>query len=391
MLFVMPTGSEPLVDADILRNDRWHRLASGFREVGALLLLVVPAGVEGSAELLAMVDGAVVVGDPADVDVEPSRVLAVVPPLEARGTTPVGGVWTAEPAATMTPQAGEAIASSRRTTPRGVTPRGATPASVPAMGPNVNRTLVLAGVLLAAVALWFFAGRPGMPRAAEPAVRDSAAVRDSLRADSSRASAASAASTTDSAPAAGAAAAPSESALVARVDSLRALLPANPGDSLAAAAYGVVVLATNDETQALTRWAEQVMRLPAGTVSAVRLRGERGLWYQLQAGAFAKARTADSLLRVLRDSGVVVAEAGRVVATPFAIALESKVGRRQARAVADGYVQRQVAAYPLLQGDGTATIYVGAFETPEAAAPAIAALRARGIVPTLVYRTGRSF
>jgi hypothetical protein len=59
--------------------------------------------------------------------------------------------------------------------------------------------------------------------------------------------------------------------------------------------------------------------------------------------------------------------------------------------VADGYRQRQVAAYPLLQPSGRATIYVGAFETPEAAAPLLAALRARGIAPTLVYRTGRSF
>jgi hypothetical protein len=390
MLFVMPTGSEPIVDADILRNDRWHRLASGFREVGALLMMVVPAGAVGLEELLAQVDGAIVVGDPDAVAIDPARVLAVVPPLATREPTPVtvpaidDAPLDAGGTAAPTPAAVAPVAPPRRPTPRSTTPGG-----IPAApAPGVNRTLILAGLLLAAIAVWFLTGRPGMPGAADPAAGDSAVRRDSLRPDSTRANAVAPAT---GAAAGAAASAPSESALVAKVDSLRALLPANPGDSLAAAAYGVVVLATNDETQALTRWAEQVMRLPAGTVSAVRLRGERGTWYQLQAGAFGKARTADSLLRVLRDSGVVAAEAGRVVATPFAIALESKVGRRQARVVADGYVQRQVAAYPLLQADGTATIYVGAFETPEAAAPAIAALRARGIVPTLVYRTGRSF
>ncbi len=123
----------------------------------------------------------------------------------------------------------------------------------------------------------------------------------------------------------------------------------------------------------------------------VRIRGERGRFFQMQAGAFAKARQADSLLASLRSTGKLKADAGRVVATPFALVLESKVSRRAAQNVADGYGQRQIAAYPLLQPDGSATIFVGAFESPEQAIPLMNELKSKGVGSTLYYRTGRSF
>ena len=376
MLFVMPTGSEPEVDAEILRNERWHRLASGFREVGALLLLVVPSNAEGADALEAMVDGVIVVGDGGWDAVEPARVLAAI------------GVPAPTPVTVPAQPAAEPAEPPRRRIP---TPRVATPISnedVEAAGANGRRALVLGGLLLAALGLWFVAGRPGLGRGdggAPPADRatppgDSATPAAAVADPSPRGAAGVAAG----------APAPSESAVVAKVDSLRALLPSNPADSGRAVAHGVVLLATPDEGQALAKWAEVAMQLPGGTVSTLPGTG-RGARYVVQAGAFRSPRQADSLLWRLRDSGVVAGDAARVVATPFALRLEAGVNRRAARAVADGYVQRQVAAYPLLQPDGTATIYVGAFEAPETAAPALAALKGRGITATLVYRTGRPF
>jgi hypothetical protein len=47
--------------------------------------------------------------------------------------------------------------------------------------------------------------------------------------------------------------------------------------------------------------------------------------------------------------------------------------------------------YALLQPDGTARLYAGAFETPDKAALLAATLREAGIEPTLVYRMGRAF
>ena len=62
-LHVLPSGSDQVVQEEILRNDRWRRLASGFHEAGALLLIATPAAVPGVEDLIGMLDGVVVVGD----------------------------------------------------------------------------------------------------------------------------------------------------------------------------------------------------------------------------------------------------------------------------------------------------------------------------------------
>ena len=61
-LFVMPSGTGSVGDPAIFRNSRWQRLANGFREVGALLLLVAPADAPGLKELIDQLDGVVLVG-----------------------------------------------------------------------------------------------------------------------------------------------------------------------------------------------------------------------------------------------------------------------------------------------------------------------------------------
>jgi SPOR domain len=365
MLFVMPSGTEPNVTADIIRNERWRRLAAGFREVGALLLLVAPSDAEGVRELAMMVDGVVVVGDAAAVLAVPrhSVLLHIEAPAAA---TDDAATLERKPAAAGAAAAPVMLPPHVTDEQRPITP-------YPADGKALQtKMLIAAGVVLALIAGWFIAGRPGLSVSSSGArggvSPEVAAVADSVAAQLSPET------TGPPAP---------ETPAFARVE--------NPQDSAAAAPFGVVIVATNDEAQALARWADLGLKLPAGTVTMVRVRGERGRFFQMQAGAFTRAKQADSLLSALRASGKLPADAGRVITTPYALMLEKGVSRAAAQNVANGYGQRQIAAYALLQADGTATIFVGAFESPDQAVPLMSEMLAKGVNSTLYYRTGRSF
>lgn len=361
MLFVMPTGTEPTVTTDILRNDRWRRLAGGFREVGALLILVAPSDAEGVKDLATMLDGVVLVGSASSMLAVPRHsVLAHIDAPVATAAAPAAGTLAAAAVPVMLPP-------HHTDEQRPIAP-------VPPGGNAMQRkVLVAAGVVIALIAGWFIAGRPGMPGAPARSVPSAelTKVTDSIAAANQV--------TPDGAPVAPAPELPP----TARAE--------NPQDSLQAAPFGVVIVATNDEAQALARWADLGLKLPAGTITMVRVRGERGRFFQMEAGAFTKAKQADSLLNALRASGKLAADAGRVIATPYALMLEKGVGKAAAQNVANGYGQRQIAAYPLLQADGTATIFVGAFESPDQAVPLMSELLAKGVNATLYYRTGRSF
>ena len=63
-LFVMPSGTDPDIGEQIFRSARWKKLASGFGEAGALLLLVAPSDSPRLADLIDQIDGAVLVKDP---------------------------------------------------------------------------------------------------------------------------------------------------------------------------------------------------------------------------------------------------------------------------------------------------------------------------------------
>ena len=77
-LYVMPSGTEPPSYDEILPNPRWHRLAAGFREVGALLVLAVPTTAPQLEKLVAAMDGVVFVGDAAASEVPVARVIGSV-------------------------------------------------------------------------------------------------------------------------------------------------------------------------------------------------------------------------------------------------------------------------------------------------------------------------
>ncbi|HKO16593.1 MAG TPA: hypothetical protein VJU87_10155, partial [Gemmatimonadaceae bacterium] len=93
-LFVLPSGTEPPDYEEMLASPRWRRLASGFREEQALLVLAVPADAPHVADLVASTDGAIVVGDAGEPPVPADRVIATVSPAAA--------VAAAEPAAEAT-------------------------------------------------------------------------------------------------------------------------------------------------------------------------------------------------------------------------------------------------------------------------------------------------
>ncbi len=380
MLFVMPSGTEPIVTPDIMRNERWRRLAAGFREVGALLLLVVQSDAEGVHELASMLDGVVVVGDATSVLLVPrNSVLAhldapaqapAIPDVAAvsqAASPPVAPPVLTERGPLSNPKPSPVMLPSQDAMAKRVVRKPTADSALPRM------PMIVGGVIIAIAAIWFLMGRPGMPKSGAPTAAKPTT---------------SAVNVPDSA---GNSAFDTSSAAMKPADSASAIRVANLQDSLKAAPYGVLIVATNDEAQALVRWADVGLKLPAGTVTMVRIRGERGRFFQMQAGAFPKARQADSLLGALRANGRLKADAGRVVATPYALMLEAKVSRRAAQNVADGYGQRQIAAYALLQSDGSATIFVGAFEKPDEALPLMNELKAKGVGSTLYYRTGRSF
>ena len=144
-LHVLPSGSDQVVQEEILRSNRWQRLASSFHEAGALLLIAIPAAVPGVEDLIRMLDGVVVVGD-ATNPVPSARVFAEV-------------------------------SSATRRSPRAAVRSTAAPAARPRrrwVGPVV-------GVTAAAIAVML--GRMYLTRPQPPATvlrRDSAAASDSL-------------------------------------------------------------------------------------------------------------------------------------------------------------------------------------------------------------------
>ncbi|HEX8851714.1 MAG TPA: hypothetical protein VF761_19455 [Gemmatimonadaceae bacterium] len=342
-LFVLPSGTQSVLDEEIYRNDRWRRLVAGFREVGALLLLVAPAGAPLLADLVGYTDGVIAGGEtalPAG-----ARTLAVAEPPSG---LPVAGADVpsdvASPAATEGDPAAAVETSAQR---------------------SATRWVVGGAALLAVAAL---------------------ATAIAVRLPERRVAAA-------PAPAPDTVAAP-----VASIDSAAASvapetpLVLNPADSSQATAYSVELAKFSTPLGALMRVRDELPgSVPATTFGVVPLGADGTLWYRVLAGVAATRRGADSTLAALRRiPGVADSAAGVVVATPLAFRLEEHVDPGAAPGVVNDYRTRGIPAYALRQADGTVTLYAGAFATPEQAALFTTYLRAAGIEPALTYRLGRT-
>jgi hypothetical protein len=330
-LYVLPSGTEPVADDAIYRNDRWRRLVAGFREVGALLVLVASEHVPALSALITYTDGAIAVGR-GEV---PGLVLDI-----AKIPRP--------PGSTLTPSGRYPVVEPKRRSRR--------------------RLLIGAGALAAAavivaVLVYRFAASASVPIAADTTRADTVAtVRRSV----------------DSAAA----------AFAPDIPPIR-----NPGDSALATAFGVEIAKFSTPTGALMRVRNELPKAtPAATFGVVAIGADATLWYRVIAGAAPTRSAADSTLAALRTTKAVDdPAAGAVVSVPFAFRLEAGVAPAAADSVAGGFRARGVPAYALLQDDSTATIYAGAFESADQAALFTTYLRGLGVEPALTYRLGRVF
>ena len=88
-LYVLPSGSEVPSYEDIFTNARWKRIAAGFKETGALLVVAAPASAAHVADVVGLSDGAVLVGVADPLGVDGDKVLGrIVANLSGRQTFP---------------------------------------------------------------------------------------------------------------------------------------------------------------------------------------------------------------------------------------------------------------------------------------------------------------
>jgi hypothetical protein len=329
-LHILPSGSDLVVSDEILRNPRWRRLASGFQEVGALLLLVAPAAVPGVEDLVANLDGVVLVGD-AGSPAPNARVFA------------------------------EVTSAVRRSPPR-VAPRPAAvvPAPVAAKGHRWIVPVVAVAVIATVVAV-ISRGYLTRPQpTAQVLRRDSAAASDSLVASAP----------VDSSP----------------------LVVANPADSLNTSPFAVQIAMVDTEDGAALRVRAGGGDFPVGTYAPVNAGSDRGTWYKVVTGAYTDRSRAQQLLVFLRRRGLVPQGWGTVIRAPFALQLGSAPDSTQAAPILADFQSRRISAYGLLQRDGSVRIYAGAFETTDEAALFKSALKStKNIDATLAYRVGRAY
>ncbi len=172
------------------------------------------------------------------------------------------------------------------------------------------------------------------------------------------------------------------------------IVPVNPADSLIATAFSIQVLASNTAEAANFQLQRHRSVMPGATISLVPVGDTEATWYRVYAGAFADSTDANRLLLSLRRRRIVLDSSSTVVRAPFALLIDSipsqggmgEVTRERLR----GFIERSVPAYALIQRDGSARVYAGAFQDPEQSALAATDLRVKGLTPLLAYRTGRT-
>jgi hypothetical protein len=353
-LFVLPSGTEPVVTAEIYRSDRWRRLASGFREMGALLLLVAPSDAVGLESLVEMLDGVVTVGDDDGALARRFTVLASV-------GTPVATAADDDVAAANTGDLREPGTPGRRREPR--TGRGRAPLVLPPAAPARSRRVLVPALLLLAIAggggAWWMQQQRGLGDAPAGVARDTARTTADGAVDPAR----------DTLP-------------------MAPLVPMNPADSAGASAWALEVAKFNTEDGARAGLA-QAATLPGATWFRLWLSNDAGTWYRVVGGGWTTRESADSALAALTGAGALPTTAS-VLRAPLALLVGSGMPADSVRARSARYLQAGVPVYALRQADGTHHLYAGAFETPDQSMFLALALQQLGDVPTLVYRTGRA-
>lgn len=416
-LFVLRSGTEAVQREDVIGNERWRRLAGGFAEVGAILVLCTTADAPGLDALVRHAGGAICVGGGVVLapDTETLATLAIgraaapesVPPVEPRRATAQFRA-VLEEAMTRLPPPPEPPRSLTPPPPEMGRPTWRAGAPPPAMlgeQPEVRRHdrssggrpafgAVLAGgtakvppprrligplvfaamtVLGVAVGLWWRQRQAATPVSAPTAVPGATAPAGDSAAG------AAAPRPTDAMP-----------VLPSTGEAAPYLVPAPLADTADAAAWAVELVVSNTQEGARLRLADAESALPAGTWAPTLVGPEQAIWYKVIGGAAHTRAGADSLLARLRATRVVGPEAGRVVRAPYAFRLQAGVNSEAVPAMLADFAGRGLPAYALRRPDGLLDVLSGAFETPQQAALHVEALRAAGVEPVLAHRSGRA-
>lgn len=171
------------------------------------------------------------------------------------------------------------------------------------------------------------------------------------------------------------------------------ILPVNPADSADATAYSIEISLSNTLEGANFEIQRHGSVMPAVTISIVPIGQTETTWYRVHAGAYTDSADAERLLATLRRRRVVTDSLVRVVRTPLSMLIDSIAPRAgmtsRVRERIQGLAAQNVNAYALIQRDGSARVYAGAFENPQQSSLAMTALRIAGLTPVLAYRTGR--
>ena len=359
-MFLMPSGTESVANEAVYANDRWRRLAAGFHQVGALLLVVAVPGTPGFTELCAYIGALMPVGD-ATFPIPPGIRLIAAPPPAPTAEASESALLKRASTARARAIAAENNATRRRRTIAIVI---IIAALVVAVGASWSRLQPLMPAPIAAL----FSRAVAPPDSTRLAVSPTQTVRvDSTGNDSLRRAVRDSIAT--------------DSIVAARPP----LIVVNPADSVRAARYAIYFATANTRDAAMPDAA--VLALPAVAMSPVPEGNE--LWYRVTVGAAGSRRTANAMLADLRARKVV--GAGSVVNVPYALRLEDSVTAGVVPMRLAEYTRRGIVAYALRQPNGQSVIVTGAFETPTQATMLADSLQKLGIMPVLVYRTGRAF
>jgi len=343
-LFVLPTGAFFSDIAEIMRNRRWTKLAASFKEEGGLLVVAADVASPGIEALVLQLEGAVLVGSVVPEKLPVGRVLGSVR----------GPVAEQLPAETEEP----------RSRPKYVVRHHR---SLWRIGASVG---LLLAATIAALGIWL-STRPfarsewapvwlrgmGVPVESVLAIRgfDTAGILDST----------------------------STLATAKGLGLLTAM------DSSAQAPYGIALITFNTQAGALLELTRNGATLRAGTFTPILIRETP--WFRVVAGAYPDSASAAALLDTLRARGS--SDAGRAVIErfPYALLVARDVPDSAVASRVSVYRTRGLPVYALLQSDGTARLFAGAFKEPGEATLLYDALRTSGIQTSLVYRTGRVY
>ncbi len=364
-VFLMPSGTEAVAHEAVYANERWRRLAAGFHQVGALLIVVAHPATPGFADLCAYVGALMPVGDSAFPT--PPGVPLIAPPPPP----PVPAEALPKPKREVAARARAAAAeseSSRRTRLIAIVAViGAIAVAVGAFYPQILKQLPAPIAAL-------ITGKQQQPDSTAvvvpPTPMDSSAMLDSTARDSLLRD--------------------STGAIIGGVnDSVRApsapLTVENPADSAIASRYAVYFATANTRAAAMPD--ARVRALDAVALSPVADGAEQ--WFRVTVGASNTRVQAESLLTKLRAQKIV--GSGSILDVPYALRLAKAVSPTLIPTRLAELANRGIIAYALLQPDGGANVYTGAFESPMQATLLADSLRALRVAPVLVYRTGRTF